>query len=258
MRITKYDIAISWFEEIDNIISSYLEKPLQVESKSSPKDLVTQVDKAVEHYISTQIQKYFPDDVIVGEENHHPENYADKNVWFIDPIDGTNNFVKMRDDFCILMAYYEKERGLYAFIYDFNRKDLYSAIKEKGAFKNDQRIEEAKRQELQEGLISSSLDFKGNRDFYYNLEQEVFGLRVYGCGGLEALKVFNHQLIASLNHGGAPWDMAPVIIMAQELGYQVVDYSGKRIEYPIHSDWMLAHPKVIEKIIPISKTFKFK
>ena len=60
----------------------------------------------------------------------------------IDPIDQTANFVKQKDHFCVLIAYYENDIGKLGYIVDVMNDDLYYAIENKGAFLNHEKLEE--------------------------------------------------------------------------------------------------------------------
>lgn len=69
---------------------------LCVTSKKHPNDLLTEVDLAVQDMIVDGIRRYFPDDAVAAEERdlaHAPDD-PDARCWVIDPIDGTQNFVR--------------------------------------------------------------------------------------------------------------------------------------------------------------------
>lgn len=73
---------------------------LQVGSKSSRNDLVTNADRAAERSIVDAIRARRPDDAILGEESgEHPGGSGVR--WLIDPVDGTTNFVHRRWDYAV-------------------------------------------------------------------------------------------------------------------------------------------------------------
>lgn len=81
-----------------------------ISHKSGPYDLVTVADKEAEEYLTTRLQAAFPDAVVVGEESifDAPEKRkllpnAD-HAFIIDPIDGTRNFVRGRDEHGVMVA----------------------------------------------------------------------------------------------------------------------------------------------------------
>lgn len=77
-------------------IKEHLNDQLQIKTKSSPTDLVTQMDKEVQDNLVTWILEAYPADHILAEENGLRHSISDGNVWVIDPIDGTNNFVAQK------------------------------------------------------------------------------------------------------------------------------------------------------------------
>lgn len=79
--------------------------------KNAFDDLVTNLDKATQELLITKIKQAYPNDNIMAEENniHHP--ISDGNVWVLDPIDGTVNFVVQGANFAVMIAYYEMAKG---------------------------------------------------------------------------------------------------------------------------------------------------
>jgi myo-inositol-1(or 4)-monophosphatase len=69
--------------------------PLDVDVKDGPLDAVTAVDRAVQRAIETRVDERYPDDAFVGEEDDALAAVPDEGtVWVVDPIDGTNNYVR--------------------------------------------------------------------------------------------------------------------------------------------------------------------
>ena len=69
------------------------------------------MDRFIQDDLVGKILAQYPDDAILAEENELRHDIADGNVWVIDPIDGTNNFITQRADFAIMLAYFEKWAG---------------------------------------------------------------------------------------------------------------------------------------------------
>ena len=67
-------------------------------------DYVTNVDKEAESAIIYQIRKSYPDHTIVGEEGGENKGSNKDYVWIIDPLDGTNNFVRGIPHFAVSIA----------------------------------------------------------------------------------------------------------------------------------------------------------
>ncbi len=70
-------------------------KEFAVETKSNKTDVVTEFDRRSQRRVIEEIRDEFPDDAIVGEEEDALKEVPEEgDVWVVDPIDGTNNFVR--------------------------------------------------------------------------------------------------------------------------------------------------------------------
>jgi len=68
---------------------------LDVEYKSGKTDVVTRADRRAQEAVIDRIRSQEPDATVVGEENNAPTELPEEGtVWIVDPIDGTNNFVR--------------------------------------------------------------------------------------------------------------------------------------------------------------------
>lgn len=88
------------FVEIKLLFGDLLRNPNLNVNEKSPAEFVTNFEFIIENKIRKIIQIYFPDDSIRGEEL--PEYHgSSRRVWYIDPVDGTNNFIRGRRDICV-------------------------------------------------------------------------------------------------------------------------------------------------------------
>ena len=133
---------------------------LTVQSKSY-NDFVSDVDRAAEQAIIDVLKDAYPDHGFLGEESGETNNLAE-NIWIIDPLDGTTNFLHVFPQYCISIALQQKGVLTQAVICDPVRNDLFTATKGRGAFLNDKRIRVTSRSKLQDSLISTGFPF---RDF---------------------------------------------------------------------------------------------
>lgn len=104
-------------KEAGAFIKESLSKTITVEEKTAFDDLVTNIDKQTQDLLVARIKSAFPSDNIFAEENGLVHNIKDRNVWVLDPIDGTVNFIVQQDNFCVMIAYYEEgQENLVSFI----------------------------------------------------------------------------------------------------------------------------------------------
>ncbi len=102
-------------------------------------DLVSDADKQTEKFLVSAIRRRFKNQSFLTEE----KSVAFKpgaQVWIIDPIDGTTNFITWKRDYTISIAYYEEEKPVFGLVYDVEADDLYLGITGEGAWKNGEKM----------------------------------------------------------------------------------------------------------------------
>lgn len=245
---------IEWLDELVPFINHSLSEVLEIEEKAHRKDLVTNIDKQVQDLLVDKIKEAYPTHIIIGEES--PRALVDdkrEHVWVVDPIDGTANFVKQKDHFCVLIAYYEKDIGKLGYIVDVMNDDLYYAIENKGVFLNHEKLAEPPVISLHEGLISVDVRDWYGKECFGKLAQESFDIRYFGCGGIDSIHVIKGKFAAFATSKSGPWDLAAQLIFAKELGLKVSRFDGSDITYLDSGDWVLSNKGTYDDLIEILK-----
>ncbi len=109
-------------------------------------DVVTVADLEAEHFLTNALSALLPGSLVVGEEAHakHPEilrRFEDKDpVWVIDPVDGTRNFTKGKQTFCMLVALSVGNQPVMGWIHDPTTGRTAVAEEGAGAFINGERL----------------------------------------------------------------------------------------------------------------------
>lgn len=137
------------------IMRAYTELDRVEVSAKGVNDFVTSVDKEAEAAITYQIRKSYPDHTIVGEEKGENRGENKDYVWIVDPLDGTNNFVRGIPHFAVSIALQHKGKTEVAVVYDPVREELFTAIRGKGAKLNDFRIRVTNVTELAPTIIGT-------------------------------------------------------------------------------------------------------
>jgi fructose-1,6-bisphosphatase/inositol monophosphatase family enzyme len=106
--------------------------------EKSPGELVTIVDREVESFLSRELARVVPGSVVVGEEacSANPEllhQLRSERAWVVDPLDGTGNFIAGREQFAILLGYFEAGSCLASWLYRPIDGALYRAERGAGA-----------------------------------------------------------------------------------------------------------------------------
>jgi len=235
--VEERDVLIKkWLDETKNAIFESLQTGLDIETKTSKSDLVTNMDRQIEKNLVTAINNNFPDDQIVSEEGYGDAleeiNMEENTVWFLDPIDGTLNFVMQEEKFAVMLAVYDQGIGMQSYIYDVIQDRLYWAIKGEGVYCNDQLLPEIEDKALKEGLFAPNSMYLSDQQVDINTEitKRSMGARVIGSAGIEATEVAKGSTVAYVSYGLKSWDIAPGLIMVEENGGVVTQFDGEPID----------------------------
>jgi myo-inositol-1(or 4)-monophosphatase len=96
-------LAVAVACEAGEMLAGRQERPAVVGTKSSPTDVVTEMDQAAERLIRTRILAERPDDAILGEEGGQTGGQA-RVRWVVDPLDGTVNYLYGLPDWAVSIA----------------------------------------------------------------------------------------------------------------------------------------------------------
>ncbi|QYJ92384.1 inositol-1-monophosphatase [Shewanella spartinae] len=214
------------------IMRAYTELDRVEVSAKGINDYVTNVDKEAEAAITYQIRKSYPDHTIVGEENGENKGQNSDYMWIVDPLDGTNNFVRGIPHFAVSIAVQHKGKTEVAVVYDPVRDELFTAVRGKGAKLNDFRIRVSKASDLDDAIVGTGFPFKAKQhtETYMKLFASTFSqcadLRRAGSAALDLAYVAAGRMDAFFEIGLKPWDIAAGDLIVREAGGTVTDFTG--------------------------------
>tara|TARA_B100001029_G_scaffold179525_1_gene189382 strand:+ start:2208 stop:2948 length:741 start_codon:yes stop_codon:yes gene_type:complete len=195
-------ILIRDFGEVEN---------LQVSSKG-PRDFVTNSDKKVEKILIEELSKAKKKFSIISEESEKIENTDKDNIWIIDPIDGTTNFLHGIPHFSISIALKSYDEIISGLIVDPIKNEMFFAEKNSGAFFNNQRIRVSKKNNLDECLFGT------NRR---GINKTDLNCRISGSAALDLAYVGAGRLDGFFQNNLNLWDIAAGILIVKEAGGKV-------------------------------------
>lgn len=184
---------------------------LQV-SKKGPYDFVTKTDKNVEKILIEELSKIKKNYSFITEETGVIKNNDKENIWIIDPIDGTTNFLHGIPHFAICIALQSKEEIVSGLIYDPIKDEMFFAEKDKGAFLNNQRLRVSKKNSIDDCLFSSN---------HEGVKFSNLNMRYSGCAALDLAYVAAGRLDGFFHNKINLWDIASGILLVQEAGGMV-------------------------------------
>ena len=186
---------------------------LQVSVKG-PSDYVSNADKKAEKIIIAELEKAKKKFSILSEEIGSKLKNDKDNIWIVDPIDGTSNFLHGIPHFAISIALKSDNEIVSGVIYDPIKDEMFYAEKNNGSYLNNKSIRVSKRKNLDEALFATG----GNENLNKSLTTRRSGSAALDMAYVAAGR-FDGYFQKNLNL----WDVAAGIIIAKEAGAYVND-----------------------------------
>ena len=215
-----------------------LEK-LQVSSKG-PTDFVTSSDKKVEKIIIEELSKSRKKFSILSEEIGEIKNSDINNVWIIDPIDGTTNFLHGVPHFAISIALKSNNEIISGLIFDPIKNEMFYAEKNNGTYFNNQRVRVSRKKILEECLFATG----GKKEIKSDLNT-----RKSGSAALDIAYVAAGRYDGYFQNHLNLWDIAAGIIMVKEAGGKINEIDCSIIkDVSVRTSSNSIYEKMLEKL----------
>lgn len=197
-------------------------------------DLVTQVDLTLEKMIAEAIHGRFPDHTVLGEEGwREGEAREADSAWFVDPLDGTTNYVHGYPMFCVSIALTQRGDVLLGAIYDPLRDELFHAAKGEGATLNGRRLVVSDTDRLISSLLSTGFPYQratlpdNNMALLSKVIDRIQGVRRSGSVALDLAYVAAGRLDGHWELHVKPWDTAAGGLLVKEAGGRITGMEGE-------------------------------
>jgi myo-inositol-1(or 4)-monophosphatase len=192
-------------------------------------DLMTDYDLQCEQLIRGRLRQEFPAHQIVGEEMDHGGD--GELVWYVDPIDGTTNFVHGHFFVAVSIALYRGAEGLAAVVYAPALGVTWKAGRGMGAFRNAERCTVSDRARLEEALCATGFPYDRSNLGQTHAElalflQRVRGVRRCGSAAIDLSLVADGTYDIYWERDLNAWDMCAGALLVLEAGGQLSDYDG--------------------------------
>ncbi|OOC58895.1 inositol monophosphatase family protein [Paenibacillus ihbetae] len=244
-------VAINCAAKAGEWIKSKLGSVKQLSTKTSPQDIVTEVDKGAEQMIRKLILTHFPDHAILGEEGVEPGAEAaaralqaaqeEEYLWIIDPVDGTTNYVHGFPFYSVSIALAHRGEVIVGVIYDPSRDELFVAEKGKGAYVHGNPTYVSKESQLSESLLATGFPIDSKVNLPLNMAElhallpKVRNVRAGGSAALHLAYVAAGRLSGYWEHGLSAWDIAAGALLVQESGGAVTDTDGRPFDLSVRN-----------------------
>lgn len=189
-------------------------------------DYLTETDGAVERFVRAEIERHFPGDAVLGEEDGGALDPA--RLWIVDPIDGTANFARQVPHFCISLGLMVDGQMLAGAIYEPMHDELFIAERGHGAWCNGVRMQVSAVAELPAASIEVGWSARLPAEPYLALMRDAVNagcaVRRAGSGSLGLAYVAAGRSEGYAEAHINSWDVSAGLLLVQEAGGRVNDF----------------------------------
>jgi myo-inositol-1(or 4)-monophosphatase len=227
------NIAVRAARSAGNVILRNMNRleNVQVEEKGLH-DYASEVDRMAEGQIVREIKRAFPQHAILAEEGGESGRKS-RHTWVIDPLDGTNNYLRGIPHFSVSIALLENGEPLYGVVFDPVRDEMFTASRGDGAFLNDRRIRVSSREGMAGAMLCTGFPYRQRRHleaqlgYTAKLLEDAEDIRRTGSAALDLAYVAAGRFDGYYEFGLKPWDMAAGCLLVREAGGRYCDFAGR-------------------------------
>lgn len=219
-------------------------RPEQIASKSVERDLVTAADVASERLVVERLRAHFPDHAIEAEEETHDAARANEGAgaagelrWFLDPLDGTVNFVHQLPAFAVSLALYRGGTPELGVVVAPRLGETFWAVRGGGAFLSEgagappRRLAVSRTRDLGHAILATGFPYRrdgpaNNLENFSRFFVEIRGERRFGSAALDLCYVAAGRFDGYWELLLQPHDVAAGALIVREAGGRVTDALG--------------------------------
>lgn len=212
----------------------------KITTKGSNIDLVTVIDQQSDELIVSTLRKSCPDHLFITEETFQEGQTPDlSNTWVIDPLDGTTNYAHGFPHFAVSIAYFMNHQPQIGVIYDPFKREMFYAIRNRGAFLNDDPIFVSKNRThtLDHALLATGFPYDiahstvNNIEHFRRIAPKCHGVRRPGAAALDLAYVACSRLDGFWELKLSVWDIAAGVLLVEEAGGKITNLQGGPLPY---------------------------
>ena len=192
-------------------------------------DPVTKIDLETENIIRKNIQKFFPDHSIIGEEKKDKISNSEYS-WYIDPIDGTKSFIMGLPTWSNLIGLYKKDKCILSFA-NFPKLNKYYLAYEKKCilFKNNKFFNIKSNKNTKKSEVKLTINtlhsLRSKKVFNYLMNYKGF-FKVTGVDALNFCSIAEGKYDVLIESGLKIVDIMPIVLIVKNSGSFITDWQG--------------------------------
>jgi myo-inositol-1(or 4)-monophosphatase len=242
-------LAADLVRDAGGLAARMLREGLTTHHKTSVSDVVSAADHAAEDLVVARLRTARPDDAIVGEEGAAVEGGS--RTWFVDPVDGTYNFLSGLPAWCAAVALQLGPADVLGAVFQPSADELWIGAPDAPTTCNGVPVPRLGSPSLAEVSLATylhptTLSDDSLRRPLLRTMQGAATVRMLGSGSIELAAVAAGRLGAWVQAGSLPWDWLPGAALVRAAGgtAEVVELGGQR--------WHVAGPgRVVDELIAL-------
>jgi myo-inositol-1(or 4)-monophosphatase len=199
-----------------------------VHSFKGQHDYLTETDSAVERLVRARIAGAFPDDSFLGEETADIAASFGRDIWVVDPIDGTSNFARGVPHFCISIAFVRDGQTEIGVVYQPVLDELYVGRRGGGATRNGQTIKVSGITDMHQAIVEAGWSTRRSNKAYIDCVDQLYRdgaqVRRAGSGTLGLAYVADGRSDAYCELHINAWDALAALLLIREAGGWTNDF----------------------------------
>lgn len=202
-----------------------------VQTKTSPTDVVTEMDNAADALISRRLLAARPDDALLTEESGEASGKSGVR-WVVDPIDGTVNYLYGMADWAVSIAAEVDGVTVAGVVEAPRRRETFTAVRGQGAWRNGEAISCNRDVPLNKALVATGFGYAAGRrarqaEVLLGVLPHIRDIRRAGSAALDVCSVACGWVDAYYERGINAWDIGAAGLIAEEAGARVGGLDGE-------------------------------
>lgn len=207
---------------------------LGVRTKSTATDMVTRWDSASESLIVDALRAARPRDGIVGEEGARVDGTSGID-WYVDPIDGTTNFLYGLGGYAVSIAAADSTGPVAGAVFVPASRELFTAARGRGAFLGSTPITCSTSTTLDTALVATGFSYDSDHRRVQGsrvgaMLPHVRDIRRLGAAAIDLCHVACGRVDAYFEEHLQAWDLAAGLLIATEAGARASDFAGGAVK----------------------------
>lgn len=241
-RCTPARLPDGFFDEVEALVRQAGDRMREtvlsedaVHQKEGPANFVTNKDVEIQRFLIRELSSLLPGASFFGEEDTEGnERSLEGYCFYIDPIDGTTNFIFGYQHSCVSVGLSCQGQMLAGFVYNPYVDSMYRAVRGRGAYLNGRKLE-LKEKSVSEGIVSFGCARynEGDTDLLFAVVKELYlnslSVRNGGSAALDLCRAAAGANVLYLELKLQPYDYAAASVIIEEAGGVITQTDGSRI-----------------------------